>query len=130
RKRATWKATVRRRTRSITSNNLPVAHRTGAFPVRRTDPAYRYTHNGAHIRRKAIELKLPRYPRLAEYPTCLGTGPVGITHDEARLPLRADRRVPVHAGLLPRQAARGRRGPVRDRRRRRGRGLTGVASGP
>jgi hypothetical protein len=80
-KHARWKNSPKGRTRTITAANLPLHHRTGAFPVRKSDPAYKWTHNGARIQSKAISLKLPRSPRLSEQPKCLGTGPVGITHD-------------------------------------------------
>src|SRR5215212_10298163 len=68
-----YKVTAERRRRTIATHNLPVGHRTGVFPVRQSDPAYKYTHNAAHIRAKDLSITIARYPRLAEYPSCLGT---------------------------------------------------------
>jgi YHYH protein len=76
-----YKVTTKKRRRTIRTHNLPVGHRTGVFPVAQSDPAYRYTHNGAHITTKDLSIRIARYPRLAEYPSCLGTGPVGVTRD-------------------------------------------------
>jgi hypothetical protein len=76
-----YKVTAKKRRRTIATHNLPVGHGTGVFPVRASDPAYRYTHNGAHITKKDLTIRIARYPRLAEYPSCLGTGPVGVTRD-------------------------------------------------
>ena len=78
---AAYEVTARKRRRTITTHNLPVGHRTGVFPVRQSDPAYKYTRNANHVTRKNLSIRVPRYPHLAEYPSCLGTGPVGVTRD-------------------------------------------------
>lgn len=64
--------------RLLAGNALPVDHPTGVFPVRRDDPAWRIDPNPNGIEAKEIEIYLPTAPRIAERPTCLPMGMIGI----------------------------------------------------
>jgi hypothetical protein len=61
----------------ITGNDLP-SHATGAFPISSSDPAYQYDRNPNSIRATTLNASIPRNPRVASRPTCLGMGPIGI----------------------------------------------------
>ena len=66
------------RKRIVLSNALP-ATRTGNFPVRRSDPAYRYARNPNSINAMNIVYEMPAEPRLAGSPGCVPMGMIGIT---------------------------------------------------
>jgi hypothetical protein len=48
-------------TRTITTNDLP-SHKTGTFPILRTDPAYRYDQNGNSIAAQSLVYSLTANP--------------------------------------------------------------------
>lgn len=63
--------------RVIFSNNLP-SHATGTFPIASTDPAYQYDRNPNGISAQSVSLTLPANPAVAQTPSCLGMGAVGV----------------------------------------------------
>lgn len=64
--------------RGLLGNALPIDHPTGVFPVPRNDPAFRIDPNPNGIQAKEIDIFLPLEPRLAERPTCLPMGMIGV----------------------------------------------------
>lgn len=62
--------------RVVRGNALP-SHETGVFPVRPGDPAFQYDRNPNGIRQHGVQFSLPRDPRPAAAPSCIG-GEVGI----------------------------------------------------
>ncbi|MBI1214616.1 MAG: YHYH protein [Alphaproteobacteria bacterium] len=70
--------------RVIRANNLP-EHATGNFPIRRSDPAYRYDTNPNAISAQNILLKLPLMPQEAAQPSCVPMGMIGFTLDGVAL---------------------------------------------
>jgi hypothetical protein len=63
--------------RIFSSNRLP-SHPTGNFPIAKSDDAYAFDRNPNTIREDAIVLDLPAMPTLAERPTCLPLGAIGV----------------------------------------------------
>ena len=63
--------------RQLLGNGLP-NHRTGIFPIRQTDDAYNYDRNPNSINEYALVFELPALPALAEKPSCLPMGAVGV----------------------------------------------------
>lgn len=74
------KMTVKRRGshRIIFTRDLPVGAVTGSFPISSSEAAYTYDHNPNHIIAQKITLKLPRNPKRASQPSCLGFGEIGV----------------------------------------------------
>lgn len=66
-------------TRVLRGNGLPVNETTGIYPVRENDEAYQYDRNPNAITEQLLTLSLPRYPQLAEKPSCVPMGMIGIT---------------------------------------------------
>lgn len=63
--------------RLIKSNDLP-DHPTGIFPIGYLDPAYSFDRNPNSISKQNIVLTIPTNPQLADSPSCLGMGMIGI----------------------------------------------------
>ena len=63
--------------RVISGNALP-DHPTGQFPVSRSDDAYFYDRNPNAIRKHDLSVSLPLNPTIADVPTCLPMGAIGI----------------------------------------------------
>ena len=63
-------------TRTLSGNGLP-SHTTGEFPVASDDPAYRYDRNPNSISSQTLRVELPRSPKRAGSPSCVG-GQVGV----------------------------------------------------
>jgi hypothetical protein len=61
----------------VKSNDLP-AHPTGIFPIGYADPAYAFDTNPNSISKQSIVLTLPTNPQLADRPSCLPMGMIGI----------------------------------------------------
>lgn len=72
--------TVKGNERIIRANDLP-DHTTGVFPIRRSDPAYRYDHNPNAIRPQTILLRLPLHPKRVATATCVPMGMIGFSTD-------------------------------------------------
>jgi hypothetical protein len=67
--------------RVITSNDLPIDHSTGTFPIASTDPAYAYDRNPNSIEAQHISWSLPANPKAAAKPSCTSGGAIGILND-------------------------------------------------
>jgi hypothetical protein len=65
-------------TRHITTNDLP-NHTTGTFPISSSDDAYQYDRNPNSIKTQTYAADLPAMPTIADKPTCLTGGTIGIT---------------------------------------------------
>jgi hypothetical protein len=68
---------IKDRYRQIASNRLP-QDPTGNFPISSNDDAYAFDRNPNSIRSVTATLKLPANPQLAETPSCVPMGQVGI----------------------------------------------------
>lgn len=69
--------TVNGNTRTIISNDLPLADPTGIFPIESSDPAYSYDHNPNTIQAQSFTYSLPASPAYSSKPNCEG-GQVGV----------------------------------------------------
>jgi hypothetical protein len=78
---ASYSAALSGSTRVIQTNDLPIDHTTGVFPIASTDPAYAYDANPNHIAPHPIIWSLPGNPVKARHPSCVGLGPIGILSD-------------------------------------------------
>lgn len=73
----TFSATISGATRAVVSNGLP-DHKTGTFPIAATDPAFAYDRNPNTISAESRNWSLPVTPTVADTPSCVGGGPIGI----------------------------------------------------
>lgn len=64
-------------TRTITSNDLPLDHTTGIFPIQIGDPAYQYDRNPNSIKSQSYTYSLSANPTYLTTPNCIG-GQVGV----------------------------------------------------
>jgi hypothetical protein len=78
---AHYSVTVSGATRTIRTNDLPIDHPTGTFPIATSDPAYAYDHNPNRIGAQSIDWSLPAHPSAAAKPSCTSGGPVGVLND-------------------------------------------------
>lgn len=76
--------TRRGNVRIVSANNLP-NHPTGIFPIRPSDPAFRYDRNPNPIREQNILLRLPANPKPAAQPSCVNMGMIGFMLSGAAL---------------------------------------------
>ncbi len=67
--------------RVIKSNDLPIDHTTGVFPISKSDPVYQYDTNPNSITPQTIDWTLPLNPTAATTPSCTSMGPIGILSD-------------------------------------------------
>lgn len=63
----------------VESNGLPLNQPTGEFPIAGDDPAYQYDTNPNPILAQELDFNIPKKPKLAAEPGCLGMGMVGFT---------------------------------------------------
>jgi hypothetical protein len=63
-------------TRRLSGNGLP-SHATGVYPVASDDPAYQYDRNPNSISEQSLSVSVPRNPKRAERPSCVG-GQIGV----------------------------------------------------
>ncbi|MGH7234063.1 MAG: YHYH protein [Candidatus Saccharimonadales bacterium] len=82
---AYYTATLSGSTRTISTNDLPINHDTGIFPISKSDPAYHYDGNPNHIVAQPTTWKLQANPTAAASPSCTSDGPVGVLSDGAFL---------------------------------------------
>ncbi|MEQ1700302.1 MAG: YHYH protein [Ilumatobacteraceae bacterium] len=75
---AEYSETVEGDARRIVSNGLPVDTITGVFPIAADDPAFSYDRNPNSIAEAAVDLSLPVAPSVADTPTCLPKGTIGV----------------------------------------------------
>jgi hypothetical protein len=78
---AYYSATLSGNTRMISTNDLPINHPTGSFPISKSDPAYAYDTNPNKIVAQPTMWDLPANPVAAASPSCTNGGPVGILTD-------------------------------------------------
>jgi hypothetical protein len=78
---AYYRVTVRGGKRVIAFNDLPIDHTTGVFPIRSTDPAFKYDRNPNHIAPHSFDWKLPLHPKLARTASCTNGGQIGVLSD-------------------------------------------------
>ncbi len=64
--------------RVITGNGLPVTTPTGIYPIGSTDPAYQVDRNPNSITTQSISYTLPLHPTVAQNPSCVSMGTIGI----------------------------------------------------
>lgn len=64
--------------RVITGNGLPVNATTGIFPIQPFDPAYQIDRNPNSITAQNISLMLPLNPTIAQNPSCVPMGMIGV----------------------------------------------------
>ncbi|HVA33458.1 MAG TPA: YHYH protein [Candidatus Baltobacteraceae bacterium] len=70
--------------RTIDTNGLP-DHVTGIFPIAAADPAYQYDRNPNAIEAQSLSYAISANPRIAQKPSCLNMGPIGIMNTGAAL---------------------------------------------
>lgn len=68
-------------TRVISTNDEPIDHDSGVFPISISDPAHEYDGNPNHISAQPTTWDLPADPTAASTPSCTNDGPVGILND-------------------------------------------------
>lgn len=64
--------------RLLEGNGVPTDHPTGIFPVAYDDPAFRIDPNPNGIQYKELAIELPKNPRMAEQPSCVPMGMIGV----------------------------------------------------
>jgi YHYH protein len=64
-------------TRVIATNDLPLDHTTGVFPVQPSDPAYQYDRNPNSIAAQSLTYRLDASPTVERSPSCVG-GEAGV----------------------------------------------------
>lgn len=74
---ATFEVTLEGDQRSVVGNDLP-NHPTGTFPVAADDDAYDFDRNPNAIAAQDLAFTLPSLPEVADEPTCLGMGAIGV----------------------------------------------------
>jgi len=70
--------TTKGSTRVVSGNGLPTQETTGTFPVASSDDAYSFDRNPNSIKAQSVTITLPKNPKVAATPTCLGLGTIGI----------------------------------------------------
>ena len=64
--------------RVIVTNNLPTQQMTGTFPIAVDDPAFQYDRNPNAIAEQTFTVSLPAAPTVADRPSCLPRGAIGV----------------------------------------------------
>jgi hypothetical protein len=78
---ASYTVTVSGTDRAVKSNDLPIDHKTGVFPIASSDPASAYDRNPNRIAAQTIAWTLPVDPVAAASPSCTSGGAIGILND-------------------------------------------------
>jgi hypothetical protein len=78
---ASFRVTVSGGRRHIKTDDLPIGHTTGTFPIAADDPAYAYDHNPNSIAAQSVSWSLPETPSKAAKPTCTSLGAIGVLDD-------------------------------------------------
>lgn len=63
--------------RQLKGNDLP-DHATGEFPIDPSDDAYAYDRNPNAIAAQELSIEVPAHPVVADEPSCVGMGPIGV----------------------------------------------------
>lgn len=77
---ASYRMTVSGATRTIVTNDLPIDHTTGVYPVQKTDPAYQIDRNPSAITAQNYTFTLPAYPTADSTANCM-YGMVGVMNN-------------------------------------------------
>ena len=64
---------------TVEGNGLPVQQPTGAFPISRNDPVYKYDTNPNGIAAHNLSFEIPAKPVRADEPSCVPMGMIGFT---------------------------------------------------
>ena len=64
---------------TVEGNGLPVQQPTGAFPISRNDPVYKYDTNPNGIAAHNLSFEIPAKPVRADAPSCVPMGMIGFT---------------------------------------------------
>jgi hypothetical protein len=75
---ATFRVVRKRKRLLLRGNGLPTGETTGEFPIKPDDDAYAYDRNPNSIAAQSDSYSLPRHPKKAGSPHCLGAGPIGF----------------------------------------------------
>ncbi|WP_201732796.1 YHYH protein [Acidithrix sp. C25] len=75
---AYFNVSVSNGTRTIATDSVPVGMPVGNFPISPNDPAYQYDTNPNHIVPKALSITVPASPTVAQSPSCLPMGAIGV----------------------------------------------------
>lgn len=78
---AAFSMSVYGKTRTITTNDLPLYSPTGIFPTQSSDPAYEYGTNPNGIAAQSISISVPTNPTVQPQPSCIKFGPNLIALD-------------------------------------------------
>lgn len=78
---ARYTVTVSGNTRTIVTDDLPIDHPTGVFPVTSTDPTFQWDHNPNQVLPQPTTIDLAANPAAAPAPGCVGMGPIGVLDD-------------------------------------------------
>ena len=76
-----WLVKTSGATRTVATNDLPINHGTGTFPVGANDPAAAYDRNPNSIAAVSIAFRLPLNPKAAAKPSCVSLGAIGVLND-------------------------------------------------
>ncbi len=63
----------------VRGNGLPVHEPTGVFPITPSDSVYRYDTNPNHVAAQHLAFAIPAEPVIANQPSCLPMGMIGVT---------------------------------------------------
>jgi hypothetical protein len=74
-----FEVTTEGATRILTGNGLP-DHPTGVYPITPGDDAFAFDRNPNAIREQPLRLTLPAMPSLADQPSCVPMGAIGVLH--------------------------------------------------
>lgn len=64
--------------RIFTGNRVPVYHTTGTYPISSADDAYQFDRNPNTIQELDLAFVLPANPTVADQPSCLPMGTIGV----------------------------------------------------
>jgi len=78
---ASYSATVSNGSRIVKTDDLPIDHTTGTFPIASSDPAFAYDRNPNSIEPQSINWTLPANPTATATPSCTSGGPIGVLDD-------------------------------------------------
>jgi hypothetical protein len=78
---ASYSVTLSNGNRIIKTNDLPIDHTTGTFPIASTDPAFAYDRNPNSIKAQSITWSIHENPTAAPSPSCTSGGPIGVLDD-------------------------------------------------
>ncbi|HUY67663.1 MAG TPA: YHYH protein [Acidimicrobiales bacterium] len=78
---ASYSVTPSNGNRIVNTDDLPIGHTTGSFPIASSDPAFAYDRNPNSIGAQSITWSIPENPAAAPSPSCTSGGPIGVLDD-------------------------------------------------